>query len=554
MKKFVALLLALLMIVSLAACGEPKTGTKTETKEETKTETKEEVKEEVKEEAKEETKEESKAPSVLNVGMTTSMGDLSPFSFTSPGKNQIRYWTQEFLAVFENFGETWETMEYQLAKEITKIDDRTWQVEIYDYIVDAIGNPITANDVAFCLNTMVSTGCQAKISRWLEAVTVIDDYTVEIKGADTSMGMFEFVLAQSVIVSEKTYTENEATMNTTPITTGPYQIVECVDGSYYVAEKNENYWQKPELANVYAKQPVDSVKVFIFTESSQATMALQTGEVDVVTSVKGNDLNYFVNGDGSDVEGFTSTHSRSTAPCSLFFNMAEGENGDIFRDDLALRQAICYAVDQEAIVSIAYAGRAEALHDITVNSCSDYNPQWDEDNYYDYDLDKAKELLAQSAYKDDKVVRVIAPALFKDVAQVVYSQILELGVNAELTVFDDSLMATAIKDPAAWDIMVNKNGTDGPISNIYDVSMLRNKNGVGGKNFIVDDKLEELIIACHSVETNSRETADALHYYVADNAIMYGLTADYTYSVAREGITPKLYPFGYLVATCCDFD
>ncbi len=92
-------------------------------------------------------------------------------------------------------------------------------------------------------------------------------------------------------------------MSTTPITTAAYQVTECVDGSYYIVTKNENYWQKPELANYYAQQPVDKIKYNIITEGSQATIALQMGEVDMISSVKSSELGYFIS-DGIVNEGY----------------------------------------------------------------------------------------------------------------------------------------------------------------------------------------------------------------------------------------------------------
>lgn len=496
----------------------------------------------------------------LDVAMTTSMGDVGPFAFSSAGRNNLRFFCYEYLAQFKEFGQTWQEMELQLAKEIRQIDDVTYQVEIYDYIVDAIGNPVKASDVAFCFNQLAESGVTTRITKALESAVAIDDTTVEIKVTSTEVGVFEYLLYLVQIVSEKTYTENEARMNTTPITTAPYQITECVDGSYYIITKNENYWQKPELCNWYAQQPIESMQYHIITEGSQATMALQTGEVDLITSVRNAELSYFLNPDGTPVEGFSVTSTPSTTPVSLLFNMAEGSDGDLFRDNLELRQAVCYAINQADIVAIAYSGYAEPAFDLACSGCGDYNPDWNNEDYYNYDLDKAKELLAAAGYADGKkdgqpvTIRLISASTYSAAAQVLQTQLMALGFTVDYQALDDAMFAASLQDSTAWDIAIHKKGTEGYISAVYDGLLLRNKNGVGANNFIVDDKLEELLQTAHNIQTHNEESIDELHYYVKDNAIAYGLFNVYEYTVARAGMQPAQFPLGsWSIPNCAVF-
>ena len=75
------------------------------------------------------------------------------------------------------------------------------------------------------------------------------------------------------------------------------------------------------------------------------------------------------------------------------FNM----QGDLFKDNRPLRQALLYAIDREAIASVIGPGAAfPAKYHIgpAVLGYSDSVP------YYDYDLDKAKQLMAEAGYPD----------------------------------------------------------------------------------------------------------------------------------------------------------
>ena len=65
---------------------------------------------------------------------------------------------------------------------------------------------------------------------------------------------------------------------------------------------------------------------------------------------------------------------------------------------------------------------------------------------------------------------------------------------------------------------------------------------------------EALLEAAHDVSTHSAETVDALHDYVKDNAIAYGLYVDQVYAVGREGIEVFQHPWNVLVPNACTFN
>ena len=130
-KRILALVLALAMVFALAACGgggeqggstgtpAPETNTGTPSTDAPETSG-------------------GGAPTELKVAMTTTMGDMGPFTYSSAGRNNLRYFVYEYLAMFKEFGTPWNEMEWVIAKDIQQIDDVTYQIEIYDYVVDAI--------------------------------------------------------------------------------------------------------------------------------------------------------------------------------------------------------------------------------------------------------------------------------------------------------------------------------------------------------------------------------------------------------------------------------
>jgi hypothetical protein len=131
---------------------------------------------------------------------------------------------------------------------------------------------------------------------------------------------------------------------------------------------------------------------------------------------------------------------------------------------------------------------------------------------------------------------------------------MQLGVEVELIALDDSMFSDYQYDPARWDIVVTKQGGEAYISNIYDALLLQNKDGLAAKFFTADDTLEDILMVAHDTTTHTAETVDALHDYVKDNAICYGLYNGITYTIGREGCELRMHPWGVFVPSASDFD
>lgn len=77
------------------------------------------------------------------------------------------------------------------------------------------------------------------------------------------------------------------------------------------------------------------------------------------------------------------------------YNMSDSS---VFKDDDNLRLALAYAIDKDGINVGVFNGNGTAVKDFANATYPDYNSEWDSEDYYDYDVDKAKEYLEQSNY------------------------------------------------------------------------------------------------------------------------------------------------------------
>ena len=69
-------------------------------------------------------------------------------------------------------------------------------------------------------------------------------------------------------------------------------------------------------------------------------------------------------------------------------------------DNKLVRQAVNYAIDKQAIVDAFFEGRAQVAVNPMPPSISGYN---DEITGYEYNPEKAKELLAEAGYDGDEI-------------------------------------------------------------------------------------------------------------------------------------------------------
>lgn len=491
----------------------------------------------------------------VTIGVNSDWNDISPFGTMSTTRTAVMYNFYEYLAVRKDFGAELENMELECAKEITKVDDLTYDVEMYDYIKDSEGNEITAEDYAWSAMAMKEAGNYEKLTSYLDSVTAIDDYTVEIKLSDNPLGTIEYVLNIVPVISQEAYEASGDGMATKPVTTGPYTVEELVPGSTLTLVKNENYWQTEESAkSAVAAQNVDKIIYKVVTEPSQMSTALQTGDIDLAQYMDTTAIDTFYV-DGTATSGFEVYQLNSNMMFTLLPNMSEQS---VLSQNVALREAIYYAIDADAIVKAACGGYGSKLYAMANPLSGDYDEAWDGREYYEYDTDTAKEKLEESGVDlSGETLKILTmPAMNLDkVAEVIQAELEEIGVSAEIVSVEDALYQTYKLDPAQFDLILDIKGTDDFVT--FPWSLLFDNRSFGGvtANFIADDDLQAKLEACLNTDTHSQETVDAFEDYLEENAYCYGLYTTSNYIVAKEGVFSSLEYFqgNYVLPGCSEY-
>lgn len=535
MKKLIALLLAMMMVFSLVACGgSSDEGTTDEKQEDTKIEV--DVLEDKKDEPEGEQKDEVTfdKPTKITVGLANSFSTLDPFIGTGLYYNYVTNEVYQRLGFRNSFDEN--TLEGMLMKEWSyeggnNEDGHKWHIVLHEGIYDSEGNTVNANDVKFCLDQAV-TDARSRY-RYIHHVEVINDNELYLYLNNNDLGTFDQVCENFGIVSEKAWKASPDGMATQgQVATGPYVIKEFIAGSRIVLEKNDNYWAagREDLNwSALFDQTFDVIQFDFVTEPNQMQSALETGTIQA-----GMWVDATINAGCKEIDGYKVLDLESPQLCVMVFNCYDGPCAN---EDF--RKAVAYGVNEEIIIENVLYGVGEPAEYLGMSSCIGTNEAWAEqyDNYA-YDMDKAMEYLEKSGYNGEVVeIGIRANTLFRNCSQMLQAQLAAMGINSNITEYDGAVVdtsTTATNPDTQCDITWKFLSRGGSYLIQTAQSWLSNKNYADGHTFggIKSDELQAVVDRCLS-EDWTQEDYDELQRLVQEHCYLWQWYRNY-FSVAVE--------------------
>jgi ABC-type transport system substrate-binding protein len=323
-----------------------------------------------------------------------------------------------------------------------------------------------------------------------------------------------------------------------PACTGAYQMTTFVSGASVILEKIKDFWQTDVSLRSYTQQQtLDKINFVVITEGAQRTIALENEEIDIA-QLTATEVYRFQNSDGTDKSGWTVLANDNGRYNVLMFNCDE-KAGSVFANQ-KLRQAVLYAIDFEA-VRLGYGNTpssGKTMHDFCSLVASDYNPQWDTEDYYDYNVDKAKQLMAEAGYRPGQLkIRLMNQNNSTTNAgmAVIQSYLAQIGIEVEILSYDQALFNTYKFDSKQWDIICDVKPTRGLVVDAWALCFDNRGYLNGTINFVHDNKFQEMLIT--AMEVHDRASVDAYHAYLKEQAYGVGMFSGYGFVVAQSGIT-----------------
>jgi peptide/nickel transport system substrate-binding protein len=217
-----------------------------------------------------------------------------------------------------------------------------------------------------------------------------------------------------------------------PVGTGPYVEDKVVTGEYRSYVKNGNYWNKEE------EPTFDKVTWKIIADESTAQAALLSNEIDGYFSPSFSMANTILS-----QKGFQLAQNSTTFMIQfmLFPSEVEGPFADI-----KVRQAVCYAIDSKSIIDSVTYGYGIYSNQYAGPGTPYYN---DSLTGYDYNLDKAKELIASSDYSSGFKTKLYMSnqnlPLYTAIGTIIQNQLKEIGIDLEVVLLDPSVWLETFK-------------------------------------------------------------------------------------------------------------
>ena len=282
-------------------------------------------------------------------------------------------------------------------------DNLTHKYKLKEGLKFSDGSPLTAEDVAFTITVLHDKSYDgpsdiirdAKIkggkeyfdgkATSIEGIKVIDPLTIEFTTIEPS-ALAQSAIGATHIISKAYYGKdykqgNLSYMNdlfTKPLGNGPYKLENFQPGQDVSFVANENYFNgAPKIPKL----------IYKFTTDETNAQLLQTGETDMD----------FIS---ANLDNFELLQSMGFLDVSLFPTNGYGyiafnHNRAKFQD-VKVRQALAIGLDREQIVEAVYQGYAEVINVPQSKLSWAYT---DEVNKYEFNLEKAKQLLEEAGWK-----------------------------------------------------------------------------------------------------------------------------------------------------------
>lgn len=330
---------------------------------------------------------------VYRIGTTQDYDGFNPFAHWAGVSWDCFRVTYNFL--------TWYNESYEPVPDLatgwsTSADGKVWTFTIREGMVWHDGEPVTAHDVAFTYNYILDTEAWAYTQYLVgvEKVEAPDDTTLVITCEKPNAGMLALYIPilPEHIWKDVSADEQETFKNLPIVGSGPFRVVAAKKGRWVKLAPNPAY---PEALGGPPK--IDALYWVIFQNMDAMVQDYKAGNLDAIVEWPAS---YYQ--DLRDQPGGTACAAPYIGFHELGFNCWKDpkSKGDPLLRDAAVRTAIHWAIDKQAIVAAAMSGLA-VPGDVLVSPVQALW-RWEppEDQRYSYDPERARQILEDAGYRD----------------------------------------------------------------------------------------------------------------------------------------------------------
>lgn len=433
----------------------------------------------------------------LMIGMTNAPDSFNPLY--RPGVAAT--WVQRFFYDSLLVMPTAETFEPALGTLDTE-DNQVFTVNVDPDANWTDGEPVTAYDVAYTLNTIADPAVETTLGTSvamiegtnasgvredgldeLPGVEVVDDKTLTIttKSPVDLAYISEFLGLNVLILPEHIFGEldiadiptSEAATKPT-VFSGAYQFVEYDNDNYVHVEANPDYYRgAPNIDTVYIRILSGTALITEF-QAGNLHMAAGGG----IGTVPVQDIGLL-----EDIDGLTVTENPSFNGQYMIINNEK-------YSDPKVRQAFAHAFDKDIIIDNLLDGRGEVLGSM-YSSASPYKDESVAPLEYNPEL--ARELLEEADFDFDTPIEFVVPtgnAIREQTGALIEQWLIDIGLTVNHSTYDFPTWLAMAQD-IDYDIgLMGFGHTVDPNTASY-IQTDAGSNNMGLADPVVDDLLEK---------------------------------------------------------------
>ena len=258
----------------------------------------------------------------------------------------------------------------------------------------------------------------------IEGVQALDDYTLQITLEEPNRLFFSAGAGGLGPMPQEAYEQLGDDLNTTPVGTGPFKFVEWLRDDKLTLAKNEEYWD-PELPKV------DGIEFVNVPEPNTALGLYRNGDLDFLFNFPSGQRQIVIDEFGDQFQEIPGLNVRYFG-----FKMDAG----FFSEHPLVRQAFNHAFNRDLVWNELMEGaRFPADQGVLPPSMPASTPS----TIYEYDLDKAAQLLEEAGFPNGEglpelTVYIFASARDELSFPVLQQDLATLGVTLNIEIEDNS--------------------------------------------------------------------------------------------------------------------
>lgn len=221
---------------------------------------------------------------------------------------------------------------------------------------------------------------------------------------------------------------------------GAYKLTDFVTDISMTFEKREDWWNAENAREDFCS--VDRVEVLDYSDASTMIVDFENGVIDLALDITKDDVNRIDDG------GMIGEYGIINANDVVIIGMDKENNEYLANADF--RAALCYSLDTEAIAKNVYGKLAVPATSTLASTL----PCYVEGNAYEYDLELAKEYMGKSGFSDVTLKCVCVNASVQSqLMEIVQNYWAAIGVTLDLQIVDQATAIPMWIEPGNSDVM-----------------------------------------------------------------------------------------------------